>query len=288
MGNRTSLQICSCLFVLVFALNLEAQENYISQVFRSHLNEAPRMAWLVPPNFVLAPKKFPRIYVYSTFQDLQQAEFLGVVGKKELLEIRKKHMVACDILDQTNYSLYYKYQLSSGSVEEATRAFYTSKTLSLLPRGPFKKTTLSQPVFKEVLALISGEKVGFLHKHLVVTNQRSRYFYSFHRLYDPDTRQLFKEGLFLHGPDRELVAQEIRDVTETCADCAWLSYDDHLEIGFYFMNIFAFPEFPYPVLLLNTSTAEGRAISLVTFDGEKLRREYRDYEYVVNCILYGN
>jgi len=52
-------------------------------------------------------------------------------------------------------------------------------------------------------------------------------------------------------------------------------------------NVFVIPGFPYPVLLLDTSTVEGRALSLVTFTPDGYYATYRIYEYVVNCILGG-
>ena len=52
-------------------------------------------------------------------------------------------------------------------------------------------------------------------------------------------------------------------------------------------NVFVIPGFPYPVLLLNTSTVEGRALSFVTFTPDGYYAEDRIYEYVVNCILGG-
>ena len=48
---------------------------------------------------------------------------------------------------------------------------------------------------------------------------------------------------------------------------------------------FESPIFPNPVLVVDTSTVEGRALSMITFDTNGLKSEWRDYEYVVNCIL---
>ena len=70
-----------------------------------------------------------------------------------------------------------------------------------------------------------------------------------------------------------------------CADCATPTYDDSLRGLFSVLNGFSLPGFRYPVLLRNTGTIEGRAISLVTFDEAGEYQEQREYEYVVTCIF---
>ncbi len=49
------------------------------------------------------------------------------------------------------------------------------------------------------------------------------------------------------------------------------------------LNMFELPGFAYPVLLLDTSTFEGRALSLMTFTPDGAVTQFRVYEYVINC-----
>jgi hypothetical protein len=48
-------------------------------------------------------------------------------------------------------------------------------------------------------------------------------------------------------------------------------------------NLFEWAAFPYPVLLLDTSTVEGRALSLQTFTPGGRASTFRVYEYIARC-----
>lgn len=118
--RKVSLVVVAGAAALLLAAGLSAQESlveaspegeFIAARFREHLGEVPRMAWVIPPNLVIAEEKHPGIYLYWKRQMVEPAEYLGPVEKEELIQLRREHHVACDPLDQTTYRPYYKYRL---------------------------------------------------------------------------------------------------------------------------------------------------------------------------------
>lgn len=245
------------------------------------------MAWIVPPNTVIAEEEHPAIYLYSTSPSVQRAELLGLINKEELLKLRLEHHVACSELDQTEYSPYYKYKAPTESVEYPTRVFYTTTPLSADTEGGFKRTNLFHEKVGEILSAVRKEKPEALHKHFALAPSGSDYFYSFHGFYNSTTKDMFRYSLFLHGKDGKIVWGKSWSMgpEPPCDGCGIPTYEHSVDAVFFLMNVFSFEQFPFPVLLQDTSTIEGRAISFVTFDEHGTYSEYRLYEYVVNCIL---
>ena len=106
---------------------------------------------------------------------------------------------------------------------------------------------------------------GQLRKSYSVTQSNLDVFFTFGALYDGIRQQMSKEGIFLQRLDGTIVGAEISSVSEetACDGCAVPTYKESLQADV--MNLFAASAFAYPVLMLDTSTAEGRAISLTTF-----------------------
>ncbi|MEE8200318.1 MAG: hypothetical protein V3R29_04035, partial [Candidatus Acidoferrales bacterium] len=85
--------------------------------------------------------------------------------------------------------------------------------------------------------------------------------------------------------DGQVLARTSKEASgPLCDGCPIWTYEDSLEWDFTPLNLFVFEPFPFPVLMLDTSTVEGRAITFVTFTPSGGYEEYRLYEYVVNCF----
>jgi hypothetical protein len=99
--------------------------------------------------------------------------------------------------------------------------------------------------------------------------------------------RLSRKGVFLQDHSGKIIGQQIEDVhgQEECDGCAVLSYRDGLKFIHPIENVFSIPGLPYPVILEDSGTVEGRAIDLFTFDKEGRASEYRQYEYMVTCVL---
>ena len=79
-----------------------------------------------------------------------------------------------------------------------------------------------------------------------------------------------------------MIAFDLKPNLTLCDGCS-PRYYEYGDIGFNPMNMFELPGFSYPVMLLDRSTVEGRALSLLTFTASGKLDEFNVYEYVVNC-----
>lgn len=260
---------------------------FIAPLFKERLGEAPRMAWVVTPDMVIAEEKHPAIYLYWKRQTVERAEYLGPVGKEELVQLRRQHNVACDPLDQTDYRPYFKYRLPGLATYHALQVFYTSALPQRMVPG-YRTTQLSPEALAATLARLNPSAPERLHTHFALAPNSSLYTYSFHDFFGPQTKELVGEAIVLHLPDGQPFAWKWWDVNEEtlCDGCGRPIYDPAPEkSSFGVINTFVVEMFPFPLLLLDSSTVEGRALSFTTFTMEGTYDEYRLYEYVVNCIL---
>lgn len=131
-----------------------------------------------------------------------------------------------------------------------------------------------------------GYKAG--QKQLIRSVQHGSgpFFYTAAATFMKDGR-LFRQGLFLEDHTGKILGRRIEDINgeEQCDGCAVLTYRDGLKLIYPIENLFLFPELPYPVLLEDSSTVEGRAIDLFSFSATGEPSLYRKYEYMVTCIL---
>jgi len=103
--------------------------------------------------------------------------------------------------------------------------------------------------------------------------------------YDLVLHGLVRSALLLHEASGKVRAASVDDSTDylQCDGCTVPTYEEGVAVLYRPVNMFVLPGLPYPTLLLDTSTYEGRALSLVTFTPGGRLAEYRIYEYVVNC-----
>jgi hypothetical protein len=114
---------------------------------------------------------------------------------------------------------------------------------------------------------------------------RSGYFYTIDAVYD-SSGAILRDALVLFDSHGKVVATSVQaDTGETCDGCGAITFNDGYWRLYNVLNAFVIPGFTYPVLFLDTSTVEGRALSLITFDTKGRYGSYRIYEYVVTCIL---
>jgi hypothetical protein len=134
--------------------------------------------------------------------------------------------------------------------------------------------------------LLGWPSQGTLRRDEAIGVRVQSFFYSFHKLYDLKTGLLSQEAIVLHRKDGVILAHEITrglDSGQPCDGCGIPSYV-YPATGLYRpLNMFELPGFAYPVLLLDTSTAEGSALSLLTFTPDGKATQFRVYEYVVHC-----
>lgn len=261
---------------------LDRGGKYVDSVFRAYLGESPRLGWLVGGSF-LASERHPHVVVYSVDPVLQQVAFRRVMGPGEHAAITRQHHVACEVDGPLA-----EYGPMSGNHADGARAFFTSRA----PAEPigiglkFERSTPEDIAAAHGVLGPSQQALVSLDTTLLITPGHS--YYSVHAVYDSSTKDLVKSVFILHDADGRIVGSEVTEAAAfECDGCGIPTLDEGLQRLYAVLNGFRFTMFPYPLLLLDTGTVEGRALSLVTFAPSGTYAEYRIYEYVVTCILDG-
>jgi hypothetical protein len=168
----------------------------------------------------------------------------------------------------------------------ASRAFFTSRA----PPEPIGIGLKFEPSTPEDIAaataVLGPSQRPIVSFDTTVVIAPGHAYYSLHALYDSSTKELVKSAFILHDPAGRIVGSEVTEgAAFGCDGCGVPTLDQGLRRLYAVLNGFQFTMFPYPLLLLDTGTVEGRALSLVTFAPTGTHAEYRIYEYVVGCIL---
>ena len=263
----------------VYAADSRESGRLIDSVFRHILGEAPRMGWSTPDRF-LAAERHRKIHIWSAAADhIAVATYSGALSSAEHAELAKTTHLACDTKGPLG-----QYTLTPAESLVRDRAFYTSVE-------PPSNTRVGL-----VGRRLTDSERAALHTSLAVTDSvryidtafaaPSGAFFSVDAAYDRDGN-LIKSALVLHDSSGAVIGSQIRgaDAFE-CDGCGEPTIGEGFRRLYDVYNAFIVPGFPYPLLLLDTSTVEGRALSLLTFITKGTDAdEYRIYEYVVECIL---
>ena len=145
---------------------------------------------------------------------------------------------------------------------------------------------MSGTVTASVNRLLGWPAEGALRRGEAIGIRAQSFFYSLHKLYNNKTGLLSQEAIVLHDKHGQIIAHELlrgQDVDQPCDGCGIPSYQ-YPQTGTYRpLNMFELPGFPYPLVLMDTSTVEGQALSLFTFMPNGQTTWFRAYEYVVHC-----
>ncbi|HAK60108.1 MAG TPA: hypothetical protein DCO77_06960 [Nitrospiraceae bacterium] len=299
MNIIRTLLICAIMGIVIMpatAFSLE-DAKYISAVFEKKVLELPMMAWLVPPDIIITNEKHKTITLYSKSKTIQTATYVKVLSKDEVTIIRNKYGVACEDLPAQFAHPYYQYKFAKKlekQLKDADRVFYTGKNLKKSVTAGYTYKDLDGRTTNEVKKLKEFSKQEYLHNYFAIQPKGSPYVYSFHGLYKVKTKELFRQGVILHDTAGKILARHFWEIEEEtmCDGCGIPLYRNqypkfsHLDMNylFFLINTFSFPDFPYPLLMLDTGTIEGRASSLITFSSKGTYSEHREYEYIVNCL----
>jgi hypothetical protein len=254
--------------------------DYIAHVFLSQLGEVPRMGWFIPPDRFLARVQRERLVLYSREPSLPVTPYVAVLDSGERRRVTQTYAVACD--PDTGELAVYR---APKPVPEPDRAFFTTKPPQDTRVG-LASVPLSVQQQDAVLRWLGWLSSDTLHLSEAVGFTPDTAAYSIHALYDPATRSLVRAALVVHNDAGTPVAYSVTDSTGfMCDGCGLPTHDDGPGSLYRVLNLFRMPGFVHPLLLLDTGTIEGRAVSLLTFTPDGQLSEFRDYEYVVGCIL---
>jgi hypothetical protein len=286
LGPTKTIPITLAIILAGAALPRAQHSSYISEQFQKAAASEPGLAWIVPPDTAIVGQKHEKIFLYSESARLLEAHYLGPLPTERIPTLQKDHAFLCDPLGEEFQAHTYKIQ--GAPVEEAQRAFYTTGRFegAEILDGHF--SPLPKNLRSNAVAALRPETPDPLHHSFRLTFKTTPVSYSFHGLYHPGSEEMFLFATLLHDAEGEVLGSQTWTVgpdDPICADCGTPTYDDSLKGLFAVRKVFSLPGFRYPVLLRDTGTIEGRAISLVTFDESGEYQEQREYEYVVNCIL---
>jgi len=203
------------------------------------------------------------------------------VAGSDITWLRKKFRIACEIEDTDHLTAF-----DVGGETEPGRALYIAKKMQGGTRAGLVTIPLDGTQMAKVNRLLGWPNQGSLRRDEAIGIRAQSFFYSLHKLYNTKTGLLSQEAIVLHRKDGEILWHDLtRDFesAQLCDSCAIPSYVDASSGTYSPLNMFELPGFAYPVLLLDTSTFEGRALSLLTFTPDGKLTQFRVYEYVVHC-----
>ncbi len=238
------------------------------------------MGWLDPERGFLSTQNANQVVLYGPLGTAATAKKVREISGAEIREVQRNH-IACEVPPTGRLTAF-----DVGQANDADRAIYTTKKLPGESRSGLISIPLKDPDMEAVNRVLGWPESGALRRDEAIGVRAGSFFYSLHKLYSPTTGLLRQEAIILHGRSGQLIALELKRGLDSAAMCDGCWHPTYFESRFEHyrpLNLFELPGFPYPVLLLDTSSVEGRALSLVTFTPTGMKAEFRVYEYVVNC-----
>ena len=258
-----------------------AGTNVLQQKLGGTDGKALQLGWLLPPDKLVLDSQYPEVHVYSSAPKEQAAKLVGPLDSTAVAKIRTRFCMPCG--EPPAYKdQYYEYKVEGGSAQKAERVLVSCSTVPDAQWG-HKQAHRTKFLLKKAAGILGIQK-GQLHKYLYFETPDGKFDYSFHAFYDPKTKALKRYGVMLEKRG-VLIATDGSDFDPAnyCDGCRMPTYNDPLELVLDPVNLLETSLLPCPVVLEDTSTAEGRALSLLTYDLDGVKSELRAYEYTVNC-----
>jgi hypothetical protein len=251
-------------------------DKYVDRVIKDELGGFPAIGWLVPPHFLLADSTPTDVIALSSKGHVRVSAATPLTNA-EKDSIRKTHLVACESDTVAMFETPFE-------VTRPERVLVASKpfrdaVVSGLEHPPLTPAQLAAG--RGLLAL--GDSVRWRDSTFALTRTGS--FFGVHAAYNRASGDLVASVLYYMNATGIVVARRVlkgADYTQ-CAGCSLPQYRYGLVQVYDVVNVFRLPGFPNPVLLVNTSTSEGRALSLFGVAPSGQFSEGRAYEYTVNC-----
>ncbi len=262
----------------------DLQSMYIDSQFQAAVGEIPRLAWFLPDGTIAAQDRSPDIVLYSRSERVQPAHLRISLSPEEIRRLRPKYHVACDVSVQEELPVLSIYTSLARPAGENPQVLSTGRPFPGLVAG-FRQETLRGRAAVEVWKKMQPVDANQLRNARQIRRDGFAFSYSLAALYSGPEKEVTRIGMFLHAADGNIIAAHIGNIHgEWCADCATPAFADGIERIYSVENMFTAPAFPYPVLMLDTSTMEGRSISLETFSASREYSRHLFYEYVVGCF----
>jgi len=257
---------------------------YIDTQFQATIGELPRLAWFLPDGAVAAQNTSSDIFLYTRSKKAQPAHLRDTLTQIEAAALRPKQHVACDLAPSGEQSVVSIYTTLARPTGTNPQVLATSKALPDLEAG-FEQAPLRGRAESEVWREMHPMDADQPRLSSVIRRKGTEFFYSLAALYSGPQKEVTRTGLFLHEPNGKILAAHVEEIRGNwCDGCAMPTFADGIERIYAVENMFTAPVFAYPVLMLDTSTVEGRSIELVTFTPSREYSRHMFYEYVAGCF----
>src|SRR5712691_206291 len=256
---------------------------YVYTQFRVAAGEFPKLAWALPDGTVATDSSSSEIAIYSAAPIIEVVKRRTTLPPKMTLEFAEKNRIACDAHLQEKPPSFSLYRSTLRAVNGNPQVLSTSRPLPGAKVG-YRRAPLDDRLGKEVWPILRPKSPNEPRNGVVIRQDGTPFFYSFAALYGGDKQEVSRYGVFLHSEDGHIIASDLTDVNgEWCDGCAVPTSEDGMDPLFLVENMYAAPQFKYPVLLLDTSTVEGRSLILATFAPVGRYSSHVFYEYTVSC-----
>lgn len=272
------------------AVRLEEREllgdsNKVDAVLRNNSIYLGELGWRFDNSFV-SESKHSFLYVITRSFEVQKAVFEKTLNKEESLALKTKRQIMCEY--PSNITTYHTYRVNQ-------KAYLTQRAFYMLGENNTKspgdiKVGYDEKVLKENELSKVFDRLGiagaYLYQYKLLEPKNSSYNFFLFAVYENnEAKQLIYQGAALLDERRFVINTFSNNLSEEglCDGCPMLDYYQSFTYVFDVINTLVFEKNDYPMLYLDTSTVEGRAISLVYFDNEGAH-EHRDYEYFVPCL----
>jgi hypothetical protein len=257
--------------------------SYIDTQFQATIGEVPRLAWFLPDGNVVAQDTSPSIVVYSRSSTAHIAHLRNTLTQTEIAELRKTPHVACDLAPEGDPAVASVYSTLARPDGLNPQILSTGKLLPGLQAG-FEKMPLRGRAESDVWKEMQPADASQPRLATEIRRRGVDFFYSVAALYGGPNKEVTRIGLFLHADSGKIMATHIGDIRGAwCDGCAMPTIADGIDRVYNVENMFTAPSFAYPMLMLDTTTVEGRSIELVTFTPAREYSRHLFYEYVVGC-----
>jgi hypothetical protein len=269
-------------FVLASAVYGQGDaDGYIARTFQAKAGEAPRMGWFAPGFGFVGQDDAPEVFILGPIGMPVHGVRKKPVSPEDLAGIRDIYRLACDVEQDAHLTSF-----DAGDDVSAQRALYLTRKVAGTRLSGLLSVSLTALQMAEINRVLRWPAHGTLRRDEAIGVRAGSFYYSLHKLYKRDSGLLSEEAIVLHSPTGQILAHELsRDLeSDTPCDGCGLPRYIYPGSGLYSpLNMFEVPGFAYPLLLTDSSTVEGRALSLFTFDPDRKPANFRVYEYVVHC-----
>jgi len=262
----------------------DRQSFYIDAQFQAAVGELPRLAWFLSDGTVAAQNHSEDIVLYSRWDRTQPAHVRVPLTPEQIGDLRPKEHVACDVSMQNEPPVMSIYATLAHPTGLNPQILSTSSRFPGLEAG-FEQAPLRGRAESEVWKAMEPANENEPRRSVIIRRKGGSFGYALAAVYGGPEKEVTRRALFLLADDGKLVAAHVENIRgEWCAGCKTPGYDDGIERVYDVENLFTAPSFAYPLLMLDSSTAEGRSITLVTFTPSREYSRHLFYEFVKGCF----